>query len=40
LAIGQDDKDGNRFATYFGAKIFTERQRCYPQVKRELWMLK
>lgn len=36
-AVGQDDEQGNRFATRFGAKIFNERQRRYPQVKRELW---
>ena len=36
-AVGQDDEEGNRFATRYGAKIFTERQRHYPQVKRELW---
>ncbi len=36
-AIGQDDEEGNRFAIRFGARILTERQRAYPQVKRELW---
>jgi hypothetical protein len=36
-ALGQDDEEGHRFATRFGAKVFTERQRRYPQVKRELW---
>ena len=36
-AIGQDDAEGNRFAIRFGARILTERQRAYPQVKRELW---
>ena len=35
-AIGQDDLDGKRFAIRFGARILTERQRAYPQVKREL----
>jgi hypothetical protein len=35
-AVGQDDTDGKRFAIRFGAKILTERQRAYPQVKREL----
>ena len=35
-AIGQDDADGRRFAVRFGARILTERQRAYPQVKREL----
>ena len=36
-AVGQDDEEGNRFAARYGAKIFTERQRLYAQVKRELW---
>ena len=36
-AIGQDDKDGNRYATRFGAKVLSGRQRNYPQIKRELW---
>jgi hypothetical protein len=35
-AVGQDDTDGKRFAIRFGARILTERQRAYPQVKREL----
>ena len=35
-AIGQDDGEGNRFAIRFGARILTDRQRRYPQVKREL----
>ena len=35
-AIGQDDLDGKRFAIRFGARILIERQRAYPQVKREL----
>lgn len=35
-AIGQDDAEGKRFAIRFGARILTERQRAYPQVKREL----
>ena len=35
-AIGQDDGEGRRFAIRFGARILTERQRAYPQVKREL----
>jgi hypothetical protein len=34
--VGQDDTDGKRFAIRFGARILTERQRAYPQVKREL----
>ena len=36
-AVGQDDEERNRFAIRFGARILTERQRAYPQVKRELW---
>ena len=36
-AVGQDDEEGKRFAIRFGARILTERQRAYPQVKRELW---
>ena len=36
-AVGQDDEEGNRFAIRFGARILIERQRAYPQVKRELW---
>lgn len=35
-AIGQDDAEGKRFAIRFGARILTDRQRAYPQVKREL----
>jgi hypothetical protein len=35
-AVGEDDTDGKRFAIRFGARILTERQRAYPQVKREL----
>ena len=35
-AIGQDDLDGKRFAIRFGAKILTNRQRAYPQVKKKL----
>lgn len=35
-AVGQDDERENRFAIRFGARILTERQRAYPQVKREL----
>ena len=35
-AVGQDDEKENRFAIRFGARILTERQRAYPQVKREL----
>ena len=36
-AIGQDDEDGNRYAVKFGAKVLSERQKKYPQVKKELW---
>jgi hypothetical protein len=36
-AVGQDDAEGSRYAARFGARIFTERQRRYPQIKRELW---
>jgi hypothetical protein len=36
-AIGQNDEEGRRFAIRFVARILTERQRAYPQVKRELW---
>ncbi|KAL3689190.1 hypothetical protein R1sor_015499 [Riccia sorocarpa] len=36
-AVGQDDEQGVRFASRFGAKILPSRQRDYPQVKRELW---
>lgn len=35
--LGQEDGEDQMFATRFGAKIFNERQRRYPQVKRELW---
>jgi hypothetical protein len=35
-AVGQDNEDGNRFATRYGAKIFIKRERHYPQVKQEL----
>ncbi|KAL2623218.1 hypothetical protein R1flu_003423 [Riccia fluitans] len=36
-AIGQDDEAGVRFAARFGAKILSNKQRDYSQVKRELW---
>ncbi|KAL3702497.1 hypothetical protein R1sor_020519 [Riccia sorocarpa] len=36
-AVGQDDEAGVRFAARFGAKILTNTQRDYSQVKRELW---
>jgi hypothetical protein len=35
-AVGQDDTYGKRFFIRFGARILTERQRAYSQVKREL----
>ena len=35
--INQEDKEKNRYAIRFGAKVLTERQRKYGQVKRELW---
>ena len=35
--INQEDEDGMRFPILFGAKVLTERQRGYAQVKRELW---
>ncbi|KAL3676472.1 hypothetical protein R1sor_026420 [Riccia sorocarpa] len=36
-AVGQDDEAGIRFAARYGAKILTNTQRDYSQVKRELW---
>ncbi|KAL2631087.1 hypothetical protein R1flu_015773 [Riccia fluitans] len=36
-AVGQDDIEGCRFPTWFGARVLSPRQRDYPQVKRELW---
>jgi hypothetical protein len=39
-AVGQDDSEGQRYAARFGAKTFDERQRRYPQNKRELWGLR
>jgi len=35
-AISQSDVEGKWFAIRFGARIFIEHQRAYPQVKREL----
>ena len=35
--INQEDKEKNRYEIRFGAKVLTERQRKYAQVKRELW---
>ena len=34
-AVGQDDTYGKWFAIRFGARILTEQQRAYLQVKRE-----
>ena len=36
-AVGQYDERENRFVIWFGAKIFTERQRAYLQTYKELW---
>ena len=35
--VNQEDEDGNWFPIRFGAKVLSERQRGYAQVKRELW---
>ena len=35
--INQEGEDGARYAIRFGAKVLSERQRGYTQVKRELW---
>jgi hypothetical protein len=35
--INQEDDNGTRFPIRFGAKVLSERQRGYAQVKRELW---
>ena len=35
--VNQEDEDGMRFPIRFGAKVLSERQRGYAQVKRELW---
>ena len=34
--VNQEDEDGIRFPIRFGAKVLSERQRGYAQVKREL----
>ena len=34
--INQEDNDGTRFPIWFGTKVLSERQRGYPEVKREL----
>jgi hypothetical protein len=35
--INQEGENGKRFPIRFGAKVLSERQWGYPQVKRELW---
>ena len=35
--VNQEGEDGTRFPIRFGAKVLSERQRGYAQVKRELW---
>lgn len=35
--INQEDEDKNQYAIRFRAKVLSERQRKYAQVKRELW---
>ena len=35
--VNQEDEDGMRFQIRFGAKVLSEGQRGYAQVKRELW---
>ena len=35
--INQEDHNGMRFPIRFGAKVLSERQQVYAQVKRELW---
>ena len=35
--INQEDMEKNRYAIRFGAKVLSDRQRKYAQVKRELW---
>ena len=35
--VNQEDEDGIRLPIRFGAKVLSERQRGYAQVKRELW---
>jgi hypothetical protein len=35
--ISQEGEDGERFPIRFGAKVLSERQLGYAQVKRELW---
>ena len=35
--VNQEDEDSMRFPTRFVAKVLSEQQRGYTQVKRELW---
>ena len=35
--VNQEDEDGTCFLIRFSAKVLSERQRGYTQVKRELW---
>jgi hypothetical protein len=35
--INQEGEDDKRYAIRFGAKVLSERQRKYAQLKRELW---
>ena len=35
--VNQENEDGTRFPIRLGAKVLSERQRGYAQVKRELW---
>ena len=37
--INQESEDGIRYAICFGAKVLSERQRMYAQVRRELWRI-
>ena len=34
--VNQEDEDSMRFPIRFGANVLSERQRGYPEVKREL----
>ena len=36
--INQEYENSTRLPNRFGAKVLSERQRGYPQVKRELWV--
>ena len=35
--VNKEDEDGTHFPIRFSAKVLSERQRGYAQVKRELW---